>query len=232
MNWQEILFGDENYFFLAEIAIRSLIMFLFVFLGLRITGKRAVKQLSIFELLIIIALGSAAGDPMLYREVGVLNALVVFVVIFLLYWLLTKFIEHHKKIEALLEGKPFYVIRDGRASKESLTHKELAMDEFFSALRVSGVFQLGEVKAGVLETSGNMSLLFYPKEEIRPGLSVWPDYLSKKTDYVAQTDVYACTTCGNTQKVNAGEKTRCSHCLQNDEWVKAISESASQNEYF
>ena len=128
MNWQEILFGDENAFFLVEIAIRSLIMFLLIFLGLRITGKRAVKQLSIFELLIIIALGSAAGDPMLYKEVGILNAVVVFTVIFLVYWLLTQLIEHSEKIETILEGKPLYIIREGRASRESLissTHKEI-----------------------------------------------------------------------------------------------------------
>ena len=225
MNWQEILFGDENYAFLAEIALRSVIMFLIVFLGLRLTGKRAVKQLSIFELLIIIALGSAAGDPMLYSEVGILNALVVFTVIFLVYWLLTQLIEHSEKIETLLEGKPYYIIREGRASRESLTHKELAMDEFFSALRAYGIFQLGEVKEGVLETSGNVSLLRFPENEIRQGLPVWPDYLEKKTDHVSQSDIYACTICGNTQQVNAGEKTRCNYCQQNDEWVKAVKQS-------
>lgn len=172
MNWQELLFGDENYFFLVEIAIRSLVMFLFIFLGLRLTGKRAVTQLSIFELLIIIALGSAAGDPMLYREVGILNALVVFTVIFLVYWLLTQLMERSEKIETLLEGKPYYIIREGRASRESLTHKELAMDEFFSTLRAYGIFQLGEVKEGVLETSGNVSVLRFPENEIRQGLPV------------------------------------------------------------
>lgn len=222
MNWQELLFGDENYFFLVEIAIRSLVMFLFIFLGLRLTGKRAVTQLSIFELLIIIALGSAAGDPMLYREVGILNALVVFTVIFLVYWLLTQLIERSEKIETILEGKPYYIIREGRASRESLTHKELAMDEFFSALRAYGIFQLGEVKEGVLETSGNVSVLRFPENEIRQGLPVWPDYLVKKTDHVSQSDIYACTTCGNTQQVNTGEKTRCNYCQQNDEWVKAV----------
>lgn len=222
MNWQEILFGDENAFFLVEIAIRSLIMFLLIFLGLRITGKRAVKQLSIFELLIIIALGSAAGDPMLYKEVGILNAVVVFTVIFLVYWLLTQLIEHSEKIETILEGKPFYIIREGRASRESLTHKELAMDEFFSYLRANQVFQLGEVKEGVLETSGNVSLLLYPKNDIRPGLPVWPDYLAKKVAYVSETDTYACAACGHTQQVNAGEKTHCSYCQNNYEWVKAV----------
>jgi uncharacterized membrane protein YcaP (DUF421 family) len=89
MNWHDILFGNENYAFLAEIAVRSLIMFLIIFAGLRLTSKRTVKQLSVFELLIIIALGSAAGDPMFYKDVGIVNSLMVFVVILLLYWILS-----------------------------------------------------------------------------------------------------------------------------------------------
>lgn len=222
MNWQEILFGDENYAFLAEIALRSVMMFLIVFLGLRLTGKRAVKQLSIFELLIIIALGSAAGDPMLYSEVGVLNALTVFAIIFLIYWLLTKLIEYSVKIENILEGRPLYIIREGRASFESLSHKEIAMDEFYASLRSQQIFQLGQVKEGVLETNGNISLLLYPDSQINPGLPIWPDYLKEKTKHVKQTDIYACIICGNTQRVNAGEKTLCDYCQKNHEWVKAI----------
>jgi len=131
MNWHDILFGNESYAFLAEIAIRSLIMFLIIFVGLRLTSKRTVKQLSVFELLIIISLGPAAGDPTLYKDVGIVNSLVVFVVIFLVYWILTKTMEHSEKVESVLEGKPIYIIREGKAAKESLTHKVLAMDEFF-----------------------------------------------------------------------------------------------------
>ena len=222
MNWQEILFGDENYAFLAEIALRSVMMFLIIFLGLRLTGKRAVKQLSIFELLIIIALGSAAGDPMLYSEVGVLNALVVFTVIFLVYWLLTQLIERSEKIETILEGKPYYIVRGGRASLESLSHKEMALDEFYASLRSQQIFQLGQVKEGVLETNGNISLLLYPDSQINPGLPVWPDYLNKKTKQVSHSGIYACTNCGNTQPLSAQESARCSYCAKNDEWVEAM----------
>lgn len=117
MNWQDILFGDENLSFLAEIALRSVIMFLLLFLGLRVAGKRGVKQLSIFELLIIIALGSAAGDPMIYKEVGVIYALVVFVVIFLIYWMLTKLMEHSETMESILEANHFISFATGRPRK-------------------------------------------------------------------------------------------------------------------
>jgi uncharacterized membrane protein YcaP (DUF421 family) len=227
MNWHDILFGNENYAFLAEIAVRSLIMFLIIFAGLRLTSKRTVKQLSVFELLIIIALGSAAGDPMFYKDVGIVNSLMVFVVILLLYWILTKTMEHSEKMESVLEGKPFYIIREGKAARESLTHKVLAMDEFFSALRSHQIYQLGQVKEGVLEVNGEISLLLYPKGEIKPGLPVWPDYLMKKTRQVPLSGVYACTNCGSTQHIDEGEVTLCGYCLQNDEWVNAVTQSGS-----
>ncbi len=221
MNWQNILFGDEDLMFLAEIAFRSLIMFLLLFAGLRIMGKRGVKQLSIFELLIIIALGSAAGDPMIYKEIGIVFAIVVFVIVFLSYWLITKLVERSEKVETVLEGKPYRIIDEGKASKESLNHKELAMDEFFSVLRNQHIFHLGQVESAILETSGELSILFYNPPDIKAGLPIWPAYLEKKTKQVKHDGMYACTYCGYTQIMNKGERKRCTYCHENDEWVEA-----------
>ena len=63
---EKILLGDEDWYFIPEIMFRTLLMYLVVLIGLRVLGKRGVKQLSIFELVVIISLGSAAGDPMFY----------------------------------------------------------------------------------------------------------------------------------------------------------------------
>jgi hypothetical protein len=62
-SWVELLFGTENWSFLPEVVLRTLIMFIIIMVSLRILGKRGVKQLSIFELVVIISLGTAAGDP-------------------------------------------------------------------------------------------------------------------------------------------------------------------------
>lgn len=221
MNWNEILFGDENYTFLIEVATRAAIMFVLVIAVLRLIGKRAVRQLSVLELLIIVSLGAAAGDPMLYKEVGVLNALSVFIVVLFFYGLIMKLMTHSKKMETILEGKPFYIIRDGKASQESLHHKELGMDEFFSVLRTQRIFHLGQVKAGILETSGEVSLLLY-EGDAKPGLPVWPDDLEKKTKQVSRTGIYACIYCGNTRQMVADEQAVCDFCHKNDEWVEAI----------
>lgn len=68
----------EDWSFLPETVLRSLIMFIVILISLRLLGKRGVKQLSIFELVVIIGLGSAAGDPMFYKDVGILPAIIVF----------------------------------------------------------------------------------------------------------------------------------------------------------
>ena len=64
--------------FLGEVALRSLYTFILVFLFLKITGRRGVRQMSLFEVLIILTLGSAAGDVAFYDDVPMLPVLVVF----------------------------------------------------------------------------------------------------------------------------------------------------------
>ena len=88
-SWKELMMGSEEWSFLIETAFRTLIMFTVVLVGLTILGKRGVKQLSVFELVVIIGLGSAAGDPMFYKDVGLLPALMVFTIVIGLYVMVT-----------------------------------------------------------------------------------------------------------------------------------------------
>lgn len=222
MEWGELLLGDESLAFLAEVALRAAIMFALVFITLRLMGKRAVKQLSVLELLIIISLGSAAGDPMLYCEVGVLKAVTIFTVALLFYGIIMKLITRSEKMERILEGKPIYIIRDGRAAEESIDHSELAMDEFLATLRSRQIHHLGQIKAGILETHGEVSLLLY-EGTVKPGLPIWPDQFNKKTNRIPSDGIYACTFCGNTRHMLAGEQGECDYCHKTDEWVEAVT---------
>lgn len=83
--WNRLLFNELPVVFLLEVIFRSSVMFIILLLTMKLAGKRGVKQLSIFETVIIIALGSAAGDPMFYEDVGIVPAIIVFAVIMILY---------------------------------------------------------------------------------------------------------------------------------------------------
>ncbi|CAM5246518.1 hypothetical protein SSTU70S_01534 [Stutzerimonas stutzeri] len=73
-----------------------------------------------------------------------------------------------------LEGKPVTIIRDGLYELHSLNRHDISADEFFMELRQQGVEHLGQVRLGILETDGDVSLFFHTPDQVRPGLSVMP----------------------------------------------------------
>jgi uncharacterized membrane protein YcaP (DUF421 family) len=219
-SWKELLLGGENWSFLPETALRTLIMFVIILISLRILGKRGVKQLSVFELVVIIGLGSAAGDPMFYKDVGILPALVVFALIVAVYSIITYFIGKNKNFELLVEGKPVCLIKNGRFAIGNFKKEPLGEDEFFAELRMQGVSQLGQVEEAIVESCGSISLFYFADEEVRYGLPVMPGSLQHQVEKIATADHYACTFCGYTQQLQPAAKVSCPVC-QKTNWVKA-----------
>lgn len=220
MDWHEIFFGKEEISFLLEIVFRTVVMFLVVVIGLNFTGKRGVKQLSIFEMVMIISLGSAAGDPMFYKEVGLLQAVVVFAVVLLSYRIIIFLISRYNKIENLFEGRPIYIIKDGRFTDRSANDLQLGSDELFTELRNKNIDHLGQIKCAILETNGTISLLFLKDGEVKPGLPIWPDGFEKKSKQISTTGLYACSNCGNTEVLSPTPNHICAFC-KNDEWAES-----------
>lgn len=219
-NWKAIMLGSENWDFPLEIVFRTTIMFIVAFASLRLMGKRGVKQLSIFELVVIICLGSAAGDPMFYKEVGILPAVLVFVVIVGLYRLITFFIGKNKRFENLVEGKPVCLIKDGAFSIRNFSKESLGEDEFFAELRLQGVSQLGQIEEAIEESSGHISIFYYPDEEVKYGLSTMIGSLDTWQYEIKDSDYYACIFCGYTEKLEPAKNVTCPICQKN-RWAKA-----------
>lgn len=221
IEWKRILMNDLPYSFLLEVVLRSVIMFIIILCTLRASGKRGIKQLSVFELVLIIGLGSAAGDPMFYKDVGILQALTVFVVVILLYIFVTKLTDKVTWFEKVLEGEPAYLMKDGKILLDEFKSSGLSKDEFFAGLRVLNVEHLGQVKTVLIETSGVFSVLFYADDEVKPGLPIFPDPLSTKTKEVHGAGPFACVDCGQVE--NPKQKVHeCPVCACN-EWVLPIN---------
>ncbi|MBC7867605.1 MAG: DUF421 domain-containing protein [Gloeobacteraceae cyanobacterium ES-bin-316] len=219
-SWKELLLGSEEWSFLPETVLRSFIMFLIIVVSLRILGKRGVKQLSVFELVVIIGLGSAAGDPMFYKDVGILPAIIVFAMVVGLYSLITYFIGQNKNFELLLEGKPVCLIKDGVFSVENFKKEALGEDEFFAELRMQGVSQLGQVEEAIEESSGNISIFYFSDEEVKYGLPIMPNSLESSIREIKESGHYSCTFCGYTEELEPLVKYTCPSC-QNYQWVKS-----------
>jgi uncharacterized membrane protein YcaP (DUF421 family) len=219
LDWKALFINDLDWEFAIEIVIRTLIMFAFILIFLRSSGKKGVKQLSIFEVAIIIGLGSAAGDPMSNKENAVIPALLVFLTILGFYRLITWFAMKNERFERVLEGEPIYIIEDGVFNLET-GDETYAKDEFFSEMRQENIEHLGQVRTAILEHNGNVSFLFYEDEKVKPGLPVMPKLYKEKLKNVRVEDHYACSYCGHTERLSTGPA-KCPRC-EKEEWVKAI----------
>ncbi len=218
--WKEILLGKEEWYFLWEVLLRTGVMFLIIIICLRILGKRSVKQLSIFELVVIIGLGSAAGDPMFYKEVGIITAVLVFLIVIILYSIITFFIGRFEKFENFMEGSPSCLIENGQFAIKNFKKEKLGSQELMSALRLKGVSQIGQVETAIEEMSGDISVFFYEDKDVKYGLPLMPDLLKEKLNHIATEGHYSCEFCGHTELKMIGPAGKCKIC-EKEEWIAA-----------
>lgn len=218
-DWQRMALDKVPVEFLAEVALRSLYTFVLVFIFLKITGRRGVRQMSLFEVLIILTLGSAAGDVAFYDDVPLLPVLVVFVTLALLYRGIMWLMGHSEKLEDLLEGKPIVVVEEGQLAREKLHAENMTEFEFLWSCGSTASSSLA-VRLAILETNGQISVFYYPDEEVRAGLSILPAHCTTRYTTIPQEGIYACVRCSIVMAMQAGEKRICPRCA-NAEWSKA-----------
>lgn len=221
-DWHRILWSeDAPPLFLLEVVLRCVLTYLLIIGALRITGRRGVRQLSIFELSIILALGSAAGDAMFYHDVSMLHVLVVFVVISVLYLVFNRLTEKYPRFSDWLEGAPVLLIENGEINLVNFTKQNLTQKELFGELRQLQVEHLGQVRRAYIEATGNFSVFFFENKDVGPGLPIWPEGLTQPPHEVAKAGLHACALCGHVQELPPGPA-QCTVC-RNDTWLAASS---------
>ena len=218
---RELLLGSEDWSFLGSVALRTLVMFVVILGGLRVMGKRGVKHLSVFELGVIVGLGSAAGDPMFYSDVGLLPAFIVFAVVLLLYRALEALLNRSARAAKKLEGEPVEVVCGGELDKDAIDRIEVTTPEIFTQLRLRGVAHLGQVECAILEPNGELSVYFARDADVRAGLPVIPARYERELDRIPSHGVYSCRTCGHTIELGAGAPPACGTCEDRD-WTFAL----------
>jgi uncharacterized membrane protein YcaP (DUF421 family) len=219
MNWSDLFIYDTSWAFAAEILIRCVIMFMMIVLFLRLTGKRGIRQLSVFEITIILALGSISGDPMFTKDIPLIQAVLVMSVIIFMYRLTTWLMMKHQWFEDILEGKSLYIVEDGMMVLEDIAKGKYSHDEFFAEMRQQNTEHLGQIRTALLETDGEFSILFYEPDQVKYGLPLFPKTCQVAKQVIPNT-YYACIYCGYVDKIT-DPKQHCTRC-QCSHWTKAL----------
>jgi uncharacterized membrane protein YcaP (DUF421 family) len=142
-----------------EIAIRATIVYGVLFLLFRGTRKRALAELSPFEMILLVALGDIIQQSITQEDYsltgGIIAAGTFTFWVVVMSWLTYR----SAKARRIIEGVPLVIIENGQPIASSLKAEQLPMDEILEAARQQGIDDLSQVRLGVLETSGRMSFI-------------------------------------------------------------------------
>lgn len=219
-DWHRIFLGDQPPLFIAEIAFRTVFLYVFALVMLRLVGKRGLGRLSALELVVIIALGSAVGDPMFQADVPLIHGMAVIATLVIIEFLVGLMKSRSPRIESILEKQSQLMVRDGVIEIHNLRRERLANDEIFLLLREKGFVNLAEVKESYWESSGELSVVRRRNSEDILGLPLVPPPDEMKGTRLSQTSMpAACLDCGMVTEsaISSGKCPQCGH----DRWIKA-----------
>lgn len=141
-----------------EMLVRTTVTFSVLLLLARLLGKEQLSQLTFFNYITGITIGSIAGEIAAHDDTHYLNA-----VTSLIWWsVLTLVVSYismkSNKAKELLDDKPLIVIKEGRILEEALKKGRLPVTDLSMMLRIQGIFSIKEVHFAVLETNGELSV--------------------------------------------------------------------------
>jgi len=144
---------------LPEIVLRTAIVYFFLVLVLRVTGKREVGQMSILELIVILVISDAVQNSMVGENTSLWGGLVAVITLFAADNLLKFATRRSQRLQKTLEGEPRLLVRDGRILTKALDEEGVDVDDVRAAARGAGIARLDNVRLAVLETDGSISII-------------------------------------------------------------------------
>jgi uncharacterized membrane protein YcaP (DUF421 family) len=142
-----------------DIILRSIFLFVFVYVVTRIIGRRELSSLEPFDLILLIVLGDAIQQGLTQDDYSVTGAVLVIGTLALLQALASFLSFRFPRLRPVLEGEPVIVVENGEPIMKNLRRERLLVDEIAAEARKQQIESLGDVKWAVLETSGQISFI-------------------------------------------------------------------------
>jgi uncharacterized membrane protein YcaP (DUF421 family) len=143
----------------AEIVARTLLVYLAVFLGLRLAGKRELGQMTVFDLVVILLIANAVQNAMVGPDVSVQGGILAAIVLLVANRLVALLRLHRGTWGRLIEGTPTVLIENGDLIEPHLRKERVEREELEMVMREHGVASLDEVQLAILETDGSISIV-------------------------------------------------------------------------
>lgn len=213
------LFGQAPPEFMLEVFIRTILVYLFLLLIVRLLGKRMAAQMTLNELAVMLMLGAIVSPAMQLPDKGILFGVLVLICVLLLQRGLNLWEFKNVKVEKTTQGDMSLLVKDGILNVEELEKTKVTRQQLYTMLREKQIFNLAKVERAYLEADGLLSV--FENSEGKAGLSIMPP--SDKEILTTQNELdsnnMACCNCGHVQKM-VNKNAACEVC-HTTEWSKA-----------
>jgi uncharacterized membrane protein YcaP (DUF421 family) len=141
------------------IVARSAIVYLALFIGLRLAGKRELGQMTVFDLVVVLLIANAVQNSMVGSDFSVQGGVLAAVVLLVLNRIVALLRLQGNRWGRLIEGTPTVLIEDGELIQPHLKKEGMERQELEMVVREHGIESVEKVKLAVLETDGSVSIV-------------------------------------------------------------------------
>ncbi|HEX4845884.1 MAG TPA: YetF domain-containing protein [Geothrix sp.] len=142
-----------------EFVLRALLVYGFLLVALRLTGKRQVGQLTPFDLVLLLVLSNAVQNSMNAGDNTVTVGFILVATLLAANGLMSWLTWRSKRAEILLEGRPQILVHNGALDEAMLASGRITHHELMAALRQAGISDLADVRVAILETNGRINVI-------------------------------------------------------------------------
>ena len=151
----------EELYSLADVALRTSVIYLLMVAGLILSGKKEISQLSVVDLVFILLISNAVQNSMVGNNTSLTGGIYAAGVLFVMNYVLKFFTYRSSLFRKILDGEPLLLVYHGDIIQKNMDKEKITEEELRAAVREHGVENISDVNMAFLEVDGNISVLSY-----------------------------------------------------------------------
>src|ERR1700677_2798716 len=142
-----------------EKLLRSFVIYFFILIAFRFTGKRQVGQLTPFDLVVLLIISNVVQNAVIGNDNSLGGGMIGGATILALNWGVVEITYRFKFMRRVMESTPTLLIHNGKILQKNLKQERITLDDLHAALRKKGLIEAGQVRFAVLEEDGQISVI-------------------------------------------------------------------------
>jgi uncharacterized membrane protein YcaP (DUF421 family) len=142
-----------------DLVIRAAVVFCFVFLLTRITGRRELSQLEPFDVILLVVIGDLVQQGVTQSDNSVTGALTVLSTIGVLSVFVSWLSYRFKVVRRVSEGEPVVLVQDGRPIERNMRRERITIEDIEEEARQSQITSVGDLRWAIIENDGHISCI-------------------------------------------------------------------------